>query len=403
MKFGTITDMETYCPMGGLQSVALYLAKATLPCSIGGLQIVMGIAIAAAAMLFGKLFCGYICPIGTVEDLIMKLRQAICLKSIEISSRSVADNLLRAIKYILLFWVFYAGISASAFVCRKIDPYYIVLNGFSGGTVVWGVVSIVAVTLGGLLIDNFWCRYICPLGALCNTFRFWLWCAVLLGVYVGLGTIDVVVPWWALLGAFCLMGYILEVMLYRPNLQLLYVQKDGGKCNRCGECVRQCPYHIEITDFDRRVSSVDCNLCGECVSSCYNNALHFGIAPRGYRNLFNTLLPSLLTVAFAVAGFILAPKMELPAIDEKWGLYADDSLRTCIVSEAVLESVTVEDLDCLHCYGSCRSLEGILRHSEGVHGVKAYVRKHYATIYYDPRKTTASAIRELVNGKFKCK
>lgn len=390
--------------MGGLQSVAGYLAKGALPCSPGGLQIVLGIAVAAAAMLVGKLFCGYVCPIGTVEDLIMKFRQAICLKSIEIPSRGVPDKLLRSIKYVLLFWVFYAGISASAFVCRKIDPYYLVMNGFSGGSIAAaGIVAIVAVTLGGLVVDNFWCRYICPLGALCNTFRFWLWCVVLLGVFLGLGMIEVHIPWWALLGMFCIMGYILEVVLYRPNLQLLYIQKDGGKCNRCGECVRQCPYHIEITEFDRRIASVDCTLCGECVASCHYGALHPGVISRGFRNVMNTIFPALLTVAFAVAGFIFAPRIELPAIDEKWGLYADDSLHTCIVSEAVLESVKVENLDQLHCYGSCRSLEGILRHTEGVHGVSAYIRKHYAIIYYDPRKITAPTIRELVNGKFKCK
>ena len=67
-------DPERYCPFGGLEALGTYLASDTLPCSMTSVQIVMGIALAAAVVLFGKLFCAYLCPIGTVEDLLKKLR-----------------------------------------------------------------------------------------------------------------------------------------------------------------------------------------------------------------------------------------------------------------------------------------------------------------------------------------
>ena len=62
-------DPETYCPMGGLQALATYLANNSLPCSMSMVQIAMGLALVAAVVLFSKLFCAYICPVGTVQDL----------------------------------------------------------------------------------------------------------------------------------------------------------------------------------------------------------------------------------------------------------------------------------------------------------------------------------------------
>ena len=81
-------DPEKYCPFGGLQALTTFLVKGSLPCSMTTMQIMMGIALAAAVILFSKLFCGYLCPVGTVEDLLKKLREAIGFKSVTIANGS---------------------------------------------------------------------------------------------------------------------------------------------------------------------------------------------------------------------------------------------------------------------------------------------------------------------------
>ena len=55
----------------------------------------MGILLAAAVILFGKLFCAYLCPIGSIEDLLSKLRKSIGFASQSadaVGGRQAADG-----------------------------------------------------------------------------------------------------------------------------------------------------------------------------------------------------------------------------------------------------------------------------------------------------------------------
>ncbi len=182
-------DPEAWCPMGGLQALTTYLANSTLPCSMSSVQVMMGIVLAVAAMLFAKLFCGYLCPLGTVEDFLSGMRKGLgWKKGIAIRNGSWLDKLLRIFKYALLFVIFYSTATASELFCKNLDPYYAVATGFKGEITLWmSITSVVLVVLGGFLIDRFWCRYICPLGALSNTLKYWVWVIVLFGTVLVLG------------------------------------------------------------------------------------------------------------------------------------------------------------------------------------------------------------------------
>ena len=171
----TAPDPEKYCPYGGLEALATYIQRGSLPCSMTSLQILLGIAAAAAVILFSKLFCAYVCPVGTIEDLLIKLRKALKFKGLGIRNGSVADKLLRIVKYALLFWLFYMTISSSELFCKNLDPYYAVATGFKGEITLWmSVVTVSIVILLGLFIDRFWCKYICPMGAISNSLKFWI-------------------------------------------------------------------------------------------------------------------------------------------------------------------------------------------------------------------------------------
>ena len=399
IKFAEPADPEKYCPFGGLQALSTYLANNSLPCSMSSLQVMMGLVLAAAVILFSKLFCGYICPLGTVQDLLGKAREAMHIKSIKIRNRSIADKILRIFKYALLFWIFYNTVGASELFCKNLDPYYAVATGFKGEITLWmSIVSLACVVLGSFFIDMFWCKYLCPLGAISNSLKFWLWIGVLFGVYFVADVLGANIPWAVLLGAFCLLGYMLEIFNARPKLQLLHIMKDEDLCNKCGLCVKKCPQHIDVKAFNNgKICSVDCTLCGDCVAACTSGALKTGIS-RHSKGKSWKYVPAILTVALVAFGIWAGSRFELPTIDMKWGLEktAEDGSVMQVVDESALKTVRMDGLRSVKCYGSSMAFKAKLEKIQGVYGVKTFVKKHEAEILYDPAVTNPDKIREAI-------
>ncbi len=392
-------DPEMYCPMGGLQALATYLANNSLPCSMSSVQVMMGIALVAAVILFSKLFCGYICPVGTVQDLLGKARGAMHIKGIKVRNGSVLDKVLRIVKYALVFWIFYMTVNASELFCKNLDPYYAIATGFKGEITLWmSIVTICITVLGSFLIDMFWCRYLCPLGAISNSLKFWVWTGVLFGVYYVADVLGANIPWAVLLGAFCILGYLLEIFHAKPKLQLLHVVKDNVACNNCGLCIKKCPQHIDIRDFHNgKINHVDCTLCGECVAACSTGALNIGVC-KPTKSRIMKIVPAVLTVCLIAFGMWAGGKFELPTIDMKWGIenVAEDGTVTRLVDPETLQTVTIEGLRSVKCYGSSMAFKAKLQKIQGVHGVKVFVKRHAADVLYDPSKTNPDKIQEAI-------
>ena len=391
---------EAYCPMGGLQALTTFFVRGSLPCSMSMVQIVMGIVLAAAVVLFSKLFCGYLCPLGTVQDLLMKLRNTIGWRGIVIKNGTVADKVLRAIKYVLLFWIFYSTATASELFCKNLDPYYAVATGFKGEITLWmSLISVAAVILCGFMVNMFWCKYLCPLGAISNSLKFWVWIVVLAAAYYLLGTIGVNVPWWALLAAFCVVGYLLEILCGKPRLQVLHIMKNDSKCTHCGLCTKACPYGIDVAGCRAgAVKAVDCTLCGECTAVCPVDAIHTGVCVKGGRNVWNVLAPAVIALVLMGIGLWAGGKYELPTINVTWGIEQtlEDGTVKQLVDPSSLKTLEMEGLRSVKCYGSSMAFKAKLEKIRGVHGVKTFVSHHRAVITYDPAATTPEIIQESV-------
>jgi len=391
---------EAYCPMGGLQALTTFFVKGSLPCSMSMVQIVMGIVLAAAVVLFSKLFCGYLCPLGTVQDLLMKLRNTIGWRGIVVKNGTVADKVLRVIKYVLLFWIFYSTATASELFCKNLDPYYAVATGFKGEITLWmSLISVAAVILCGFMVNMFWCKYLCPLGAISNSLKFWVWIVVLAAAYYLLGTIGVNVPWWALLAAFCVVGYLLEILCGKPRLQVLHIMKNDSKCTHCGLCAKACPYGIDVAGCRAgAVKAVDCTLCGECTAVCPVDAIHTGVCVKGGRNVWNVLAPAVIALVLMGIGLWAGGKYELPTINVTWGIEQtlEDGTVKQLVDPSSLKTLEMEGLRSVKCYGSSMAFKAKLEKIRGVHGVKTFVSHHRAVITYDPAATTPEIIQESV-------
>ena len=387
-------DPEKYCPFGGLQALTTFFQRGSLPCSMSSVQIMMGIALAVAVIFFSKLFCGYLCPVGTVEDLLIRARKALKIKTVKVGK--ALDIILRLVKYGLLFWIVYMTVTSSELFCKKLDPYYAVATGFKGEIVLWmSIASVAIVILLGLFIDRFWCKYVCPLGAISNTLKFWLWLVVLALVWWVASLLGLNFSWLWLLGTFCLAGWLLESFHRKPKLQILRIVKDDEICNNCGICNRKCPYSIDVASVKSAVNHVDCTLCVECTAACPHQALRVGCCPSKAKEKkgWMRFLPAILTLALLAAGIIIGNKFELPTINETWGL--EDGMK--------LETLKVSGLKSVKCFGSSMAFKAKMEKVPGVHAVKTYVGSHTVEVGYDPSVTNAEAIEKqiFVPSKFK--
>ena len=283
-------DVEAYCPFGGLQAFGTYLVNNSLACSMSMLQIMMGLVLGVGVILFSKLFCGYLCPLGTVGEWMGRAGKKLHLQ-VDVPSGSVVDKLLRVVKYVLLFTILYFTLSSSELFCKKLDPFYAVATGFKGEIVLWmSLTSLTLLLLGGFVVKMFWCKYICPLGAVSNIFKFTLLFVIAALGGWALGALGVANAWVWTIGGACLAAYIVEIAKMRScTFPLMYIRRDLNTCNNCGLCEKKCPYQLPIHDYVK-VKHVDCTLCGNCIGACAKDALQVN----GRRSL--RWVPGLLAV-----------------------------------------------------------------------------------------------------------
>lgn len=248
------------------------------------------VVISLLLVFFGRLFCGFLCPAGAAQDLLMALRNDFGIRQLKVNGK--ADYLLRFVKYVFLFAltiILYKGIKFSV-----------------TGWILIVVASVAA--LLSLIMDRFFCKYLCPAGACLNTFKFWLPMCLIGGAYYGLELLfKTTFPAEAALGLFCLSGYLLELLLHKNVLHLLRVVKCDDRCTHCGECTRRCPYSIDIQRCGNLSNDMECTLCGTCVAACRHKALGIGIISKRNRERgFGRFIPGIVVIAVVAALVIWA-------------------------------------------------------------------------------------------------
>ncbi len=164
-----LADFESYCPFGGLSSLGSKLNQGTMSCNMSETQVVLGIGLLIGVLLVGKLFCSYACPIGTVSEWLGRLGDKL---HVRINIPQKLDRPLRSLKYLLLFATLYFTMTSSELFCKEFDPYFSSANLFSNNDIVlyFAIPAFAITILGAVFFKLFWCKYLCPLGALSNIF-----------------------------------------------------------------------------------------------------------------------------------------------------------------------------------------------------------------------------------------
>ncbi len=151
------------------------------------------------------------------------------------------DLSLRSLKYVLLalFLAVVGYMSANALDGFMQTPYGFVVDvkmmNFFRDMSLTAAVVIAALAVMSMLVQNFWCRYLCPYGAL-------------------LGLASLLCP--------------------------VKIRRDKEACIDCGKCARACPAQLPVDQFVQ-IRSVECTACMACVAACSaQDALQFALPPR---------------------------------------------------------------------------------------------------------------------------
>jgi len=228
---------EGWLPIAGLMNTKYFLLTGHVP-AIHPAGMVLFMAFMVMSLLLKKAFCSWLCPIGTLSEHLWKFGRRILGRNLQLPRW--LDIPLRGLKYLLGFFVFEIGaMSAEAIHDFMSTPYGMIadvkmLNFFRdiGQT---AAIIIVLLVLLSMLVQNFWCRCLCPYGAL-----------------LGLAS------------------------LFSPAK----IRRDTEACIDCGKCSRVCPSHLPVDQLVQ-IRFVECTACMMCVAACpAEDALQFSLAPR---------------------------------------------------------------------------------------------------------------------------
>lgn len=199
-------------------------------------EVLLGAAITLAiyALVGGRVFCAWVCPMNVVTDAAAWLRQKLGMDT----SRDLV-RLPPNTRYVALALALVVSALAGVAAFEAYSPIALLQR-----ELIYGVGLGLGAALGVLLIDALvlhrgWCGHLCPLGA-----------------------------FWSLVGRV-------------GQVKLAF---DDTNCTRCGDCVKVCP-EPRVLHFGRiasrgMVASGECSNCGRCVAVCPESSLQFDLRLR---------------------------------------------------------------------------------------------------------------------------
>jgi polyferredoxin len=217
--------VEGWLPIAGLMNLKVFLLTGEIPTLHPATMFLLS-AFLLMSWLLRKAFCSWLCPVGTLSEWLWKAGHKIFGRNFLLPRW--LDIALRSLKYVLLGLFVYVVAKMSVEGIRAFlqSPYGIIadvkmLNLFRLMGVTTAMV-LAFLTIASVLVKNFWCRYLCPYGAL-----------------MGLAA------------------------LASP----LRIRRDAKLCIDCAKCAKACPSRLPV-DMLVTIRSAECLGCMECVNVC---------------------------------------------------------------------------------------------------------------------------------------
>lgn len=217
--------VEGFLPIGGLMGWKLYVTTGMWDRIHPAAMVILGYAM-IISFAFKKSFCSWFCPVGTLSEWLWKAGAKITGRNFMLPKWG--DIPLRALKYALLgFFVYTIWSMHPMGIIRFLQSSYYVLSDvkmlhfFTRMSLATFLVLSLLVVLS-MAVKNFWCRYLCPYGALAGLFSI---------------------------------------------LSPTRIQRSIENCTTCGKCTDICPSLIDVHSKNQ-VLTPECTGCLDCIRVC---------------------------------------------------------------------------------------------------------------------------------------
>ncbi|WP_010233623.1 4Fe-4S binding protein [Clostridium arbusti] len=202
-------------------------------------------------ILMGRFFCGWFCAFGTFNDWVHMISKRIFKTNFKVNQR--LDFILRYVKYIILFLILIFTFKGGDNILAGTSPWDAfaqitkIPTVFSSLAI--GFILLVLITIGNIFVERFFCRYLCPLGA---------------------------------------------VFSLISKISILKINKPNEKCGKCRICTNNCSMGLNLYSVNS-VRGGECINCLKCIEVCHRKNPHV--------NILNTDVNSATASSFVVAIF----------------------------------------------------------------------------------------------------
>ncbi|HSQ41131.1 MAG TPA: 4Fe-4S binding protein [Fibrobacteraceae bacterium] len=206
------------CMISSFQNLFLYLMGA----EVASVSLLWFLILIPATYLFGKIWCGWLCHLGALQEVLHHSTKFQFLES------EHAQKVLRILQNTSLVVLVAQLLITRTNIFYHYDPFKIAYNLHS--TTVLGYVLLVLLLVSSVFLYRPFCRGFCPVGLI--------------------------------------LGWVGRL----PGARRLI---KGDECVNCLNCSKECQSHaLEHHGKTTTFSQERCILCGECLDCCRKNALH---------------------------------------------------------------------------------------------------------------------------------
>jgi len=158
MSAGIINSAHQFCPYS-IVCFGTMFPRGIITYSI---TVILSLFILFITVLIGRKFCSYICFLGTLQEKIYSLNRKKYTEFLPLKLHKI----LKYLKYFVLAVTLSKAILLIQYSYFKICP--VLLISFFSRIALQGFIILVVFLILSFLIERFWCRYLCPYGALMN-------------------------------------------------------------------------------------------------------------------------------------------------------------------------------------------------------------------------------------------